>query len=107
MSADLSRSNIHGFLAEHVIRADVENAHDRNNDPACNDELPDCCSERLLGRSCFVEVTEDRNTEDDHYDTEGDEAGGGAEEGPVVSYVSAEHANFGDNEGHCIVSLSL
>ena len=66
MSADLSCSNIHGLLAEHVIRADVDNAHDRDDDSACDDELPDCCSEGLLGCSCFVEVAEDGDTKNDH-----------------------------------------
>ena len=102
MSADLSCGNVHGFLAEHVIRADVQNAHDRDDDSAGDDELPDCCSEGFFGCGCFVEITQDGDTEDDHYDAEGDEAGGGAEEGPVVGYVAAEHADFGYDEGHCI-----
>ena len=107
MSADLSCSNIHGLLAEHVVRADVEDTHDGDDDSACDNELPDCCSEGLLRCSPFVEVAEDGDTKDDHYDAEGDEAGRGAEEWPVVGYVSAEHADFGDDEGHCIVSSSL
>ena len=51
MSADLSCSHTHGFLAEHVVRADVDNTHDRDNDSARDNELPDCCSEGLLGCS--------------------------------------------------------
>lgn len=55
-------------------------------------------AKRFLARGLLVEIAEDGDADDDHYDAESDEAGGRREKRPVVGNVVTEEREFGDDE---------
>ena len=72
-----------GSSTKYVAGNDIPDAENEDDNTGRDDDLPARKSERLLAGGLLVQITKDRDTDDDHEDTEGDEAGGFAEQGPI------------------------
>lgn len=79
MHADLAGGDAEGFVAEPVAREDVDSTQDADDDAGRDDDAPEWGAEGVFGGGGLVEVTEDRDANDDHEDAERDEAGAGGQ----------------------------
>ena len=75
----------------------VPDTENENDDAGRDDDLPTRKTEGLLASGLFVQITKDRDTDNDHENTEGDEAGGFAEKRPVAGEVATEERQLGHN----------
>lgn len=77
---------------------DVDESHDRGQDTRGNDKTPEGKTQVLNAGCIFVEMTQDVETENNHWESERDEARLCAEQGPIFDKVGLEEVEFGDNE---------
>lgn len=76
MSSNLSRCDAFHAVAEDVGRNEVDPAHDEDDDAGGNDNAPEGKAERLLVGSFLVEIAQHVDAQDEHGESERDEAVG-------------------------------
>ena len=90
MSSNLPGGDALVAISEDVAGDQVHPAHDKDDDAATDDDTPEGETEGLLVGVGFVQVAEHINAEDDHGESECNEAVGRAEEWPIAGEVGAE-----------------
>ena len=85
-------------IPEDVADDDVEEAENGGQDTRGDDDSPEWKAEGLLGCGFLVEVSEDRDSDDDHGEAERNEARGWGEERPVTQEVGSENVELGGDE---------
>lgn len=106
MSSNLSGGDALVAVAEDVAGNQVHPAHDKDDDAAADHDTPERETKRFLVGVGFVQVAEHIDSEDDHGESESNEAVRWAEEWPVAGKVCAEEREFRGEEEHynCIIS---
>ena len=98
VGANHARSDTERAVAEEVADEDVDEAKNAGDDARGDDNLPERHAEGLLGGRRFIEVTKNRDTDDDHKDAKSHEARGWAEERPVAGEVGFEERELRNDE---------
>lgn len=77
VSADHAGCDVDGCVTEEVGGNDVDKSQDEYDDTGGDDDAPVTETQRFLASCFLVKVAENGDAEDDHDDSQSDEAGGG------------------------------
>lgn len=79
---------------------EVDPTQDEDDDARADDDAPERQTEFLLSTGRLVEISHHVDTQDDHGQSETDEAMTGAEERPIAREVRTEEGELGCDEEH-------